>query len=171
MGILDDAADRGATVDISKLHVLLTLDFIGEVGLGTELHALDDGDDCEILGIFHDVLPEMMKCGLFPLRAKIPLLESTRRMHRGIKRLRQMGHDAVKQVRDSTLEKSPSSKRIFEILAQYVFRDLRFSRHSKRSYRERDTEGRYVFSSEELVDNYGEFSSTGITSLVTLRSI
>ncbi|THG99701.1 hypothetical protein EW026_g2692 [Hermanssonia centrifuga] len=143
--ILDDAASRNTSVDLSTLHVLLTLDFVGEVAFGSELHALDDGKDCEILHIFNNILPELMKCGLFPLRAKVPLLHSTRRMHTNIKKLRDMGHRAVGQARATVEEKnSLNPKMIFEILAQ-----------------ERDENGQYVFSPEELVDNYVTFLVAG----------
>ena len=104
------------------MDVLLTLDFVGEVAFGTELNALRDGEKCRILQIFHDVLPELMKCGLFPLRAKIPVVESTRRMHRGIKELRDLAYTAVQNARaggDKTKFES-GSKRIFEILALWV---------------------------------------------------
>ncbi|EJC99581.1 cytochrome P450 [Fomitiporia mediterranea MF3/22] len=118
--VIDAAARSGSVIDLSTLHVLLTLDFVGEVAFGAELNALRDGASCRILQIFHDILPELMKCGLFPLRSQIPIMESTRRMHRSIKELRGMAHVAVKNARSSE-EKSavqPGSKRIYEILAQ-----------------------------------------------------
>lgn len=100
--------------------MLLTLDFIGEVAFGTELHALRDGDNCRILQIFRDVLPELMKCGLFPLRAAIPVLKSTRVMHASIKELRKMAYAAVENARSAGKDDDvySGSKRIFEILAQ-----------------------------------------------------
>jgi hypothetical protein len=57
--------------DFSSLHVLLTLDFIGEVAYGTDFHALSRGSDCRMLQLFEIILPELMKCGLFPLERKI----------------------------------------------------------------------------------------------------
>ena len=119
---VDGVARRNSVIDLSSLHVLLTLDFVGEVAFGTEINAIRDGEDCRILRIFHDVLPELMKCGLFPLRAKIPIMESTRRMHRGIKQLRTMGLAAVQSARscDEKTHSQTGRKRIFEILAQCV---------------------------------------------------
>ena len=111
-------------MDFSSLHVLLTLDFIGDIAYGVDLHALSQGSDCRILQLFEIVLPELMKCGLFPLRGKIPVLKNTRDMHRAIAELRCMAEKAVKNARqtdDASHEdysKSPSNK-IFEILAKY----------------------------------------------------
>ncbi|EJD00090.1 cytochrome P450 46A1 [Fomitiporia mediterranea MF3/22] len=143
---IDKAAERGTSVDLSTLHVLLTLDFVGDVAFGTELNAIRDGADCRILQIFHDVLPELMKCGLFPLRAKVPILDSTRRMHRGIRELRAMAHNSVEDARsaDNKADIASGSKRIFEILAQQCRAD-----------------GTYLFSAEELVDNYVTFLVAG----------
>ena len=119
---LDAAASSGAIVDLSTLHILLTLDFVGDVAFGTELHALRDGESCRILQIFREVLPELMKCGLFPLRAKIPVMQSTRVMHRAIGELRDMAMKAVQNARaqeeGEKCGEYEGSKRIFEILAQ-----------------------------------------------------
>ena len=60
----------------------------------------------------------MMKCGLFPLRAKVPILKSTRLMHRDIKKLRLMGYEAVRNARTTAEKGDQDSKMIFEILAQ-----------------------------------------------------
>ncbi|OCB90319.1 cytochrome P450 46A1 [Sanghuangporus baumii] len=139
---IDGAAKHGSLIDFSTLDVLLTLDFVGEVAFGTELNAIRDGENCRILQIFHDVLPELMKCGLFPLRAKIPIMKSTRLMHRGIKELRELAYIAVQSARASDDETKPESgtgsRRIFEILAL-----------------QRGADGGYLFSAKELVDNYG----------------
>ena len=119
MDTIDAAAHARTPVDLSSLHVLLTLDFIGEVAFGTELHALRDGEGCRILRVFRDVLPELMKCGLFPLRAKTPIMKTTRLIHRGIKELRAMTYTAVQNARsrDDKTKLESGSKRIFEILA------------------------------------------------------
>ncbi|KAG9217789.1 hypothetical protein CCMSSC00406_0003522 [Pleurotus cornucopiae] len=143
--VIDRATKTGSVINLASLHVLLTLDFVGEVAFGTKLNAIQDGEDCRILQIFHDVLPELMKCGLFPLRAKVPVLESTRRMHRSIKELRTMGYTAVSNARSDEKAGSDSgSKRIFEILAQ-----------------QRGEDGAYLFTAEELVDNYVTFLVAG----------
>ncbi|KAL5536605.1 hypothetical protein ACEPAF_428 [Sanghuangporus sanghuang] len=144
--VIDGAARHNSVIDLSSLHVLLTLDFVGEVAFGTQLNAIRDGDNCKILQIFQDVLPELMKCGLFPLRAKIPILRSIRRMHRGIKQLRIMAFAAVQNARsvDDKVGSEDGSKRIFEILAQ-----------------QRTSDGSYLFSAEELVDNYVTFLVAG----------
>lgn len=105
------------------LHVLLTLDFVGEIAFGSELRALATGPDCRILRLFKTILPELMKCGLFPLRAKIPILQSTRDMHRAIQELRQMAEDAVLAAREADMAKGTKEKpprRLFEILVRYV---------------------------------------------------
>ncbi|TLD37843.1 cytochrome P450 46A1 [Venturia nashicola] len=147
VNLLDQAASQNTIVDFSLLNTLLTLDFIGEVAFGIDLHALEQGNSCRIMKIFEIVLPELMKCGLFPLRAKIPVCKSTREMHRAISELRGMAAHAVESSRskdDSLLPQSKSEKRIFEILA-----------------RKKDSRGSYVFSSEELVDNYVTFLVAG----------
>lgn len=121
MNKLDVAAARGDVVDFSALNVLLTLDFVGEVAFGVDLHALEQGEHCRVLKIFDLVLPELMKCGLFPLRAKIPIFKSTRDMHSAIAELRAMAQHAVSTIRkhdDSLLPQSKPGKRIFEILAR-----------------------------------------------------
>ncbi|KAF4586249.1 hypothetical protein EYR38_010524 [Pleurotus pulmonarius] len=144
--VIDGATETGSVINLASLHVLLTLDFVGEVAFGTELNAIRDDEDCRTLQIFRDVLPELMKCGLFPLRAKIPVLESTRQMYRSIKELRTMAHTAVSNAR-SWNEKAgfdSGSKRIFEILAQ-----------------QRGEDGVYLFTAEELVDNYVTFLVAG----------
>ncbi|EKM51452.1 uncharacterized protein PHACADRAFT_152212 [Phanerochaete carnosa HHB-10118-sp] len=127
------AAARGRAVDLAQLHVLLTLDFVGEVAFGAELRAVRDGAACRILQIFHAVLPELMKCGLFPLRAKVPVFESTRAMHRAIAELRGMARAAVEDARrahEDSQEKdcgAEKGKKIFEILAHHVPRRRRRS--------------------------------------------
>jgi hypothetical protein len=121
---LDDATKLHKAVDFSSLHILLTLDFIGEVAYGTELHALSQGSECRILQLFDVVLPELMKCGLFPLRSKIPILKETRAMYRGIAELRSMAANAVQNSRhrkEVNLQDDYGRKRkyrIFEILAE-----------------------------------------------------
>ncbi|KAF3761346.1 cytochrome P450 [Cryphonectria parasitica EP155] len=129
------------SIDLSMLHVLLTLDFVGEIAFGSELHALATGPNCRILQLFKLILPELMKCGLFPLRAKIPILQSTRDMHKAIKELRKMAESTVLDARrtdmvNGTKDKPP--RRIFEILV-----------------RQKEPNGRYTFSTRDLVDNYG----------------
>lgn len=69
------------------------------------------------------ILPELMKCGLFPLRGKIPIFQKTRIMNSAIKELRDMAKDAVKDARKNDGPddgKSKPAKKIFEILALYV---------------------------------------------------
>jgi cholesterol 24-hydroxylase len=112
-------------VDISSLHARLTLDFIGNIAYGTDLHAVSQGSDCRILHLFDMILPELMKCGLFPLRGKFPILQKTRNMYRAIAELRSMAQKAVETVRqrddasNGGYGKRPS-KKIFEILAEYA---------------------------------------------------
>ena len=118
VGFLDKAASTSKVVDFSLLNVLLTLDFVGEVAFGVDLHAIEQGENCRVMQIFQTLLPELMKCGLFPLRAKIPILQSTRDMHAAIAELRSMANNAVQKCRQDDTPKGPSSKRIFEILAQ-----------------------------------------------------
>lgn len=121
MNHLDVAAANNDVVDFSALNVLLTLDFVGEVAFGIDLHALEQGKNCRMMKIFDVVLPELMKCGLFPLRAKIPIFTSTRDMHRAIGELRALAQHAVSSCRkhdDSLLPQSKPGKRIFEILAR-----------------------------------------------------
>ncbi|KIJ45361.1 hypothetical protein M422DRAFT_251134 [Sphaerobolus stellatus SS14] len=143
---IDAAAQENTTLDLSVLHVLLTLDFVGEVAFGTELHAIRDGAGCRILQIFHNILPKLMKCGLFPLRAKIPIMKSTRVMLNSIKELRDLGHVAVRNARASNGGSNDytGNKRIYEILALA-----------------RGSDGQYLFSLEELVDNYVTFLVAG----------
>lgn len=61
-----------------------------------------------------------MKCGVFPLRAKYPVLKETREMYHAIVELRDMATDAVANVRQS--DKNALSKlsknKIFEIHAK-----------------------------------------------------
>ncbi|KAL5513647.1 hypothetical protein ACEPAH_4046 [Sanghuangporus vaninii] len=137
---IDGAAKHGSLIDFSTFYALLTLEFVGEVAFGTELNAIRDGENCHILQIFHIVLPELMKCGFFPLRAKIPVMKNTRLMYLEIKELRELVYIAVQSARasdnETTLESSTGSKRIFEILALQCGADAG-----------------YLFSAEELVDN------------------
>ncbi|KAL8828564.1 MAG: hypothetical protein Q9191_002517 [Dirinaria sp. TL-2023a] len=141
---LDIAARDKTVVDFSSLHVLLTLDFIGDIAYGVDFHALAHGSDCRIMQLFDIVLPELMKCGLFPWRAKFPILRKTREMHRAVAELRLMAEKAVENVRhgaDASQEKpNKIPKKIFEILAK-----------------QKESNGSYSFSSKELVDNYGTF--------------
>ena len=65
------------------------------------------------------ILPELMKCGLFPLRGKIPIFKETRIMNSEITELRDMAKEAVKDARSKEVvdsDKKPE-KKIFEILA------------------------------------------------------
>ncbi|KAI1161516.1 cytochrome P450 46A1 [Nemania serpens] len=145
---LGRAAATGEVLDLSQLNVLLTLDFVGETAFGIDLNALEQGSSCRVLSLFEEILPELMKCGLFPLRAKVPLCASTRRMHAAIAELRGMARSAVSGVRardgSSLLPIEKPGKRIFEILAQ-----------------QRDSHGAYTFSTTELVDNYVTFLVAG----------
>ncbi|KAL1639396.1 hypothetical protein SLS58_007977 [Diplodia intermedia] len=142
---LDNAASRRQVVDISLLNVLLTLDFVGEVAFGIDLRAIEQGARCRVMQIFQTVLPELMKCGLFPLRAKIPVMKSTRAMHAAIAELRALAHGAVQACRrNDTADSAKPAKRIFEILAK-----------------QRDGNGQYMFTIPELVDNYVTFLVAG----------
>lgn len=121
MNHLDVAATNNNIIDFSALNVLLTLDFVGEVAFGIDLQALEQGENCRVLQIFDIVLPELMKCGLFPLRAKVPIFKSTRNMHCAIGELRALAKHAVSSCRkhdSSLLPQSKPGKRIFEILAK-----------------------------------------------------
>ena len=122
MEYLDIAARDKTVVDFASLHVLLTLDFIGEIAYGVDFRALAHGSDCRIMQLFDIVLPELMKCGLFPLRAKFPILKRTREMHSAIAELRLMAEKAVENVRntvDASHENhNKNSNKIFEILAK-----------------------------------------------------
>jgi cholesterol 24(S)-hydroxylase len=112
-------------VDFSSLHVFLTLGFIGDVTYGTDLHALPQGSDCRMLQLFEIILPEVTRCGLFPLRGKFAVLQKTRNMYRAIAELRGMAEKAMENARRR--EATPreecgknSSNKIFEILAEYA---------------------------------------------------
>ena len=122
MDFLDLAARDKTVVDFSSLHVLLTLDFIGEIAYGVDFSALAQGSGCRVMQLFEIVLPELMKCGLFPLRAKFPIMKKTREMHGAIAELRLMAERAVENTRntdDTSYENySKGSKKIFEILAK-----------------------------------------------------
>ncbi|KAB2571925.1 cytochrome P450 46A1 [Lasiodiplodia theobromae] len=144
VGFLDRSASSGQVVDFSLLNVLLTLDFVGEVAFGIDLHAIEQGEKCRVMQIFQTVLPELMKCGLFPLRAKIPVLKSTREMHAAIAELRSLANGAVQACRKNDTPDSKPAKRIFEILAK-----------------QRDGNGQYMFNMKELVDNYVTFLVAG----------
>lgn len=122
MSQLDAVAEGNEVVDLSLLHVLLRLDFIGEVAFGTDLNTLPQGPGCRIMKNFDTVLPELMKCGLFPLRAKIPVLKSVREMQKAIAELKSI-QKAVQNARGNSAKekdgKDNPGKRIYEILAQY----------------------------------------------------
>ena len=122
MEYLDVAARDKTVVDFSSLHVLLTLDFIGEIAYGVDFSALAQGSNCRIMQLFETILPELMKCGLFPLRAKVPIMKKTRDMHSAIAELRRMAEKAVENTRltanTSQETYTKKSKNIFEILAK-----------------------------------------------------
>lgn len=109
---------------MSWLHVRLTLDFMGDIAYGVDLDALSHGKDCRIVQLLDTILPELMKCGFFPLRAKLPILSRTRRMHRAIAEIRMMAEDAIRMARRNRAEhgeddtgQRPNNK-IFNILAR-----------------------------------------------------
>ncbi|KAI3324061.1 cytochrome P450 46A1 [Xylariaceae sp. AK1471] len=143
---LDHAAERKSIVDLSSLNILLSLDFIGDIAFGTELHAISQGPECRISQLFEMILPELMKCGLFPLRRKIPILRETRVMNQAIAELRSMAEDAIKNARqtDNAEERTKPGKKIFEILAMQT-----------------ESDGSYTFSAQELCDNYVAFLVAG----------
>ena len=100
----------------------MSLDFIGDIAFGVSLNAIAQGPDCRISKLLEMILPELMKCGLFPLRGKIPIFESTRIMNRAIAELRGMAEDAIKSVRrtdniEERKDQAKPGKKIFEILA------------------------------------------------------
>ncbi|KAL8659388.1 MAG: hypothetical protein Q9226_000464 [Calogaya cf. arnoldii] len=140
---LDTAARDKRFVDFASLHVLLSLDFIGDIAYGVDFRALTPGTVSRIPQLLHIVLPELMKCGLFPLRAKFPILKQTREMHSAIAEMRLMAKKAVENARNnpdrSYENRKKSSNKIFEILAM-----------------QKESNGNYSFSSTELVDNYGK---------------
>ncbi|KAI6088749.1 cytochrome P450 46A1 [Hypoxylon rubiginosum] len=143
---MDVVAEQNTVVDLSSLHILLTLDFVGDIAFGTNLHAISQGRDCRILQLFEIILPELMKCGLFPLRGRFPILQKTRLMYRAIAELRSMAEKAIKDARqkgDEALGTSPR-KKISDILAT-----------------QREPDESYTFSSKELCDNYIAFLVAG----------
>ncbi|EKG09696.1 Cytochrome P450 [Macrophomina phaseolina MS6] len=162
-GYLDNAASSGQTVDFSSLNVLLTLDFVGEVAFGIDLHAIEQGEQCRVMQLFGTILPELMKCGLFPLRAKIPIMKSTREMHAAIAELRSMANHAVLTCRKHDSPDSKPGKRIFEILARHASRKPANdeSQADLGRRRQRDSNGQYMFNMKELVDNYVTFLVAG----------
>ncbi|KAI0864078.1 cytochrome P450 46A1 [Xylaria cubensis] len=146
---LDRAAQTNSVIDLSSLNIILSLDFIGDIAFGTSFNAINQGPDCRIAQLLEMILPELMKCGLFPLRQKIPIFKKTRIMNSAITELRNMAYDAVKDARRSDLTEDGSSKikpgkKIFEILAL-----------------QREEDGNYTFNSEELCDNYVAFLVAG----------
>ncbi|KAI0553204.1 cytochrome P450 46A1 [Xylaria curta] len=146
---LDRAAQTNSVIDLSSLNILLSLDFIGDIAFGTSFNAINQGPDCRIAQLLEMILPELMKCGLFPLRQKIPIFKKTRIMNSAITELRNMAKDAVKDARRNDLTEDGSSKikpgkKIFEILAL-----------------QREEDGNYTFNSEELCDNYVAFLVAG----------
>ncbi|OTB01256.1 hypothetical protein M426DRAFT_75321 [Hypoxylon sp. CI-4A] len=122
IGQLDRAAQDNTVADLSSLHILLSIDFIGEIAFGTNFRALEQGPSCRISQLLEMILPELMKCGLFPLRGKIPIFEKTRIMNRAIAELRGMAEDAVRDSRQKNKTQNEKGyinpgKKIFEILA------------------------------------------------------
>ncbi|KAI0430740.1 cytochrome P450 46A1 [Xylaria sp. FL1042] len=143
---LDRAAETKSVIDLSSLNILLSLDFIGDIAFGTSFNAINQGPDCRIAQLLEMILPELMKCGLFPLRGKIPIFKKTRIMNRAITELRDMAKEAVKDARknDSADGEKKPDKKIFEILAL-----------------QREADGNYTFNSQELCDNYVAFLVAG----------
>ncbi|KAI0452983.1 cytochrome P450 46A1 [Xylaria acuta] len=146
---LDNAVQTNSVIDLSSLNILLSLDFIGDIAFGTSFNAINQGPDCRIAQLLEMILPELMKCGLFPLRGKIPIFKKTRIMNRAITELRDMAKDAVKDARRKDSDEDGSSKtkpdkKIFEILAL-----------------QREADGNYTFNSQELCDNYVAFLVAG----------
>ncbi|KAI2636845.1 cytochrome P450 46A1 [Xylaria nigripes] len=144
---LDIAARGDGAVDLSELNILLSIDFIGDIAFGKEFNAINEGRNCRISQLLEMILPELMKCGLFPLRGKIPIRKKTRIMNKAIAELRGMATDAVKNARKndgSEDGKVKPDKKIFEILAL-----------------QREADGNYTFNSQELCDNYVAFLVAG----------
>lgn len=108
-------------MDLADLHALITLDFIGDIAFGNDLQALTKGTGSRILQLLEIILPELMKCGLFPLRKTFPVLKQTRDMFRAITEIREMGDKAVGDARRNVdQEKTDNAgkfQKIFEILA------------------------------------------------------
>jgi len=97
---------------------------MGDIAYGTDLHALSEGKDCHIVQLFDTILPELMKCGLFPLRAAFPVLKATRSMHRAIAEVRRMAENAIENARKSENDQEEdssgnASNKIFDILTKY----------------------------------------------------
>ncbi|KAI0977543.1 cytochrome P450 46A1 [Xylaria arbuscula] len=146
---LDHAAQAGDVVDLASLHVLVTLDIIGDIAFGAELHAISQGPGCLILRLFDEILPELMKCGLFPLRAKIPIFQKTRDMHRAIRQIRSIAKNSIAHARcggeyDEKGQARKVEQKIFEILAT-----------------QKEPDGNYTFSEKELCDDYIAFLVAG----------
>ncbi|KAI1435478.1 cytochrome P450 46A1 [Xylaria sp. CBS 124048] len=147
---LDNAIARGdgdGAVDLSELNILLSIDFIGDIAFGRDFNAINEGRNCRISQLLEMILPELMKCGLFPLRGKIPIRRKTRVMNKAITELRNLAYDAVKDARrDDGADngKVKPDKKIFEILAL-----------------QKEADGNYTFNSQELCDNYVAFLVAG----------
>ncbi len=107
-------------MDFASLHILLTLDFIGDIAYGTDFQAMAQGSECRILQLLETILPELMKCGFFPLRKNIPILRATRNMYRAIAEMRTIAEKAIKDVRETEASAAPGPgtkhTKIFEIL-------------------------------------------------------
>ncbi|KAL1920359.1 uncharacterized protein VTP21DRAFT_736 [Calcarisporiella thermophila] len=141
---LDRAAEEDSVVDMSVEMILLTVDILGELAFGCRFDALKQSEDCEIMQLLRSILPELIKCAMFPLRGHIPILSVTRKMHQDIATLRALGERSVRDARERLEKGGRVGNYIFEILATAKKQD-----------------GSYMFSHGELVDNYVTFLVAG----------
>ena len=142
---LNLAVDKKELIDISTEITLITIDFLGEIAFGETFDALKLGKNCHMMNLLQSILPELIKCAVFPLRGQVPILSDTRKMHQDIKKLRLLCQGSIIKVREAE-QSDPSfnKNRIFEILATT-----------------KNSDGEYVFTEKQLIDNYVTFLVAG----------
>ncbi|CAF0756412.1 unnamed protein product [Adineta steineri] len=124
---------------------LITIDFLGEIAFGETFNALKLGKTCQIMQLLYSILPELIKCAVFPLRGQLPVLSETRKMHQDIKTLRRLCQESIRKTRNvQDSDMSLNKNRIFEILAT-----------------SKNSDGEYIFNEKELIDNYVTFLVAG----------
>ncbi|CAF1045876.1 unnamed protein product [Adineta ricciae] len=142
---LDLAIEQKKLVNISNEITLITIDFLGEIAFGQTFDALKLGENCLLMQLLQSILPELIKCAVFPLRGQFPILRVTRKMHEDIKKLRSICQASIKTAREmDESDRLFKKERIFEILATT-----------------KSSNGQYVFSEKELIDNYVTFLVAG----------
>ncbi|CAF1534008.1 unnamed protein product [Adineta steineri] len=142
---LDLCAENKQIVDISIEMTLITIDFLGEIAFGETFNALKLGKTCQIMQLLYSILPELIKCAVFPLRGQLPVLSETRKMHQDIKTLRRLCQESIRKTRNvQDSDMSLNENRIFEILAT-----------------RKNSDGEYIFNEKELIDNYVTFLVAG----------